>query len=240
MEWPVQRRGGMSRCALLALALAACSPADADDQPPLERPDVVRETMRTQFKDLRDIQDMLLAGKLEDAKARAFMLTKPATDPGLAPLAAQTQAVVDAATELVDARTIPEACRKVARVAGACASCHVHMPRPLRAPPETEPPTAQPTLSERMQRHAWATDRLWEGAVLGDIRRWREGVETLAMAPVPIAGREALANRLQLQAQSALRDLDAGAGTVHTRATAYGEMLVTCAECHAQQVVSSR
>lgn len=227
----------MTRCALLAFALAACSTAHGEDQPALVRPDVVRERMRQQFSDLRDIEGMLLDGKLEDAKARAFLVTKQADDPGLAPLAAQSQAVSDAATALGEARTIPEACRRMAKVAGACASCHAHFPRPLNVPPEREPTPAQP---DRIQLHVTASDRLFEGAVLGDLRRWREGIDGLAANPVPIPGREALASRLQDRARGALAEIQSGTSTTESRAAVYGEMLVTCTECHARQVVSER
>jgi cytochrome c553 len=230
----------MSRCVLLVLAIAACSTARGEDQPSLTRPDVVRERMRRQFNDLRDIQGMLLDGKLEDAKARAFLLERQADDPGLAALAAQSQAVTDAATSLGEARTVPEACRRVAAVAGACAGCHAHFPKPLHVPPETEPPGAGSAPPARLQLHATAADRLFEGAVLGDLRRWREGVDALAANAVPVPGREALSARLQQRAQGALAEVQSGSSSAASRATAYGEMLVTCAECHAAQVVSSR
>jgi hypothetical protein len=230
----------MTRCALFALALAACSTAHGEDAPALTRPDVVRERMRTQFNDLRDIQNMLLDGKLEDAKARAFMVTKQADDPGLAALAAQSQAVSDAATSLGESRTTPEACRRLAKVAGACAGCHAYFPKPLRVPPETAPATAQPRVADQMKAHVTATDRLFEGAVLGDLRRWREGVDALAAMPIQVPGREDLGQRLQDKAQGALADIQSGSSTTATRAAAYGEMLVTCAECHARQVVSQR
>ena len=123
----------------------------------------------------------------------------------------------------------------MAKVAGTCASCHVHFPKPLRPPPEREPETAPP---DRVQAHAAATDKLFEGAVLGDLRRWREGVEALATSTVP--GRADLARRLQERAQGALAEIQSGSSTVESRAAVYGEMLVTCAECHAAQVVSRR
>jgi hypothetical protein len=228
----------MIRCALLALALTACSTAHGEGEPSLARPDVVRERMRAQFNDLRDIEGMLLDGKLEDAKARAFFLTKQADDPGLASLAAQSQAVTDAATSLGEARNIPEACRRMAKVAGACASCHVHFPKPLRPPPEREPETAQPAPPDRVKLHAAAADKLFEGAVLGDLRRWREGVDALTASTVP--GRADLASRLQDRARGALAEVQSGSSTAESRAAVYGEMLVTCAECHAAQVVSRR
>lgn len=227
----------MTRYALLALAVAACSSAYGD-APSLERPDVVRERMRRQFNDLRDIEDMLLKGKLEDAKARSFLVTRQSNDAGLGGLAAQAQAVTDAATSLGEARDVPEGCRRLAKVVGACAECHVHFPKPLRAPPETEPQDAQ--IPSRMQVHMRAADRLFEGAVLGDLRRWREGVDALAMAPIPTPGRDPLATKLQERAMGAQAEINSGSSTAASRAAAYGEMLVTCAECHARQVVSSR
>ena len=224
---------------LLALAAAACErPASGGDDPApvkLDRPGVVRYHMARHFGDLRDIERMLLAGKLEDARTRAFLLTRPPKDIGLSPLAAESQAVEEAAAELVEAPTIAEACRLEAKVAKACASCHVHIPRLLRLPPPPEEPSPEPALDVRMARHQWAADRLWEGVVMGDERRWRQGLEVLAMRPVPMPHGDGLARRLQKLATDALGDFESRSDTYATRAQAYGEMLVTCAACHRQQ-----
>jgi cytochrome c553 len=186
-----------------------------------------RFDMRRHFSDLVEITHLLLVGKLEDARTRAFLLTKPPKDPDIA---RASKPVIDAAEELGEAQSIDAACRLTAKVAAACAGCHVQIPIVLRAPAKPEEPSAEPRIDVRMQRHQWAADRLWEGVVMGDAQRWRDGLQVLAMQPVPMVMGDGLAHRLQAQAQGALDRL--GTDTYETRASAYGEMLVTCSECH--------
>ncbi len=206
----------------LLVLLAACTAASGGDAPArleLDRPALVRYHMQRHFSDLRDIEHMLLAGRLDDARARAFLLTKTERDRGLDLFDQQSQAVSRAATELVAAPSIPEACRSEARVAAACAGCHVYVPKVLsrRALPATP--------AEGMARHVWAADRLWEGVVLTDARRWRAGLQVFATTST---------GRLQELSQAAIEALETHQDTITTRAATYGELLVACANCHAR------
>jgi mono/diheme cytochrome c family protein len=188
--------------------------------------------MRMHFDDLRSVERLLVAGKLEDAKALAYMVTVPPKDPGIASWAAGTARVVDAATKLTIAPGIDEACRRVARVAEACAECHVRNPkRPSFV--RTSAPPDLPTPAARMARHQWAVDRLWEGVVGPIDESWRAGLQVLSTTPLPfsrLTDAPVLASHLQKRAAEALIP-DATDG-VADRARAYGEMLVTCAACH--------
>lgn len=225
----------MRETLLLLLTAAACGRPASGEPVQLERRDVTRYHMARNFGDLQDIQRLLVANKLEDARARAFLLTQPPRDDGLTLLAAESQAVEDAAAALVQAASVSDACRLTARVAQACAGCHVHVPRLVRPTPAPEEPSPEPSLEVRMQRHQWAADRLWEGVVMGDERRWRQGLEVLAMRPVPMPKGDGLAHRLQAMAVDSLGRLEQQSDTYVTRAQAYGEMLVTCAACHREQ-----
>lgn len=206
----------------LLVLVAACTVASGGDDPPalqLDRPTVVRFHMQRHFSDLRDIERMLLAGHLDDAHARAFLLTKPAHDRGLEAFADESDAVSRAAAALVTAPSIPEACRLEARVAEACASCHAHVPKVLGLP--VLPRRPEPGMA----RHAWAADRLWEGVVLADPRRWRAGLDVFATTGT---------GRVQELAQGAIEALATHHDTIATRASTYGELLVACASCHAR------
>jgi hypothetical protein len=223
---------------LVAIALAACGRAAAQDEPPppvhLTNPEMVRFHMRRHFDDLRDVERLLVAGKLADAKSRAYLLTRATTDPGLAEQAIEADRLVGAARALVGATTLAQACRLEAQVAVACASCHVRAQQTLtfRA---TKLPADEPTTPARMARHQWAADRLWEGMVAGSKRPWREGLDVLAASPLlvsPRADAVRLAERLQKLAVGALATVDDGSETLDSRATAYGDMLATCAACH--------
>jgi hypothetical protein len=89
-----------------------------------------------------------------------------------------------------------------------------------------------------MARHLWATDRLWEGVVGSSDDAWRAGLDVLAVTPLPAAQlgdeRAMIAHRLRRLAEDARKTR--GGGQLVERARDYGEILVTCAACHATQV----
>lgn len=225
---------------LILVAIAGCSTASGDAQPPppvrLERPTSVRFHMHRHFDDLRTIQRDLIHGQLRDAQTLAFLLTRPTADPALAPWAADIDSVTNAARSLVAAPGIDEALRREARLAAACASCHVRtQASPLFASPPQTPSDLMNTASA-MARHRWATDRLWEGMVSGAGKPWRDGLDVIVATPVPMTpatDAPAIAARLQVLARRALAIQRDGTETLDERARLYGEMLVTCAACHA-------
>ncbi|MEO7736174.1 MAG: hypothetical protein ABIY55_34770 [Kofleriaceae bacterium] len=124
--------------------------------------------------------------------------------------------------------------RGAARLAEACARCHLD----ASAQAEFQPPPAAPedraTVPARMARHQWAVNRTWEGMVGGADDVWVAGLDVLATTPLPWpkigSERAALASRLRQLASRAKRV----SGTeLEARARIYGEILVTCAACHA-------
>jgi hypothetical protein len=194
---------------------------------PFENPAGVRYHMARHVDDLRDVEQLLIANKLVEAKTRAFLLTRPATE------ATESGRVTDAAVALTEARSIGEACHREARVAQACAECHSRTPHlPLFARAPHAPPLGDSSES-RMARHRWAVDRLWEGMVGAQDAAWYGGLEVLATTPPPTSSREdtlALGTLLRRRARDAqaMRAME----TLDDRARVYGEILVTCAACH--------
>jgi cytochrome c553 len=204
----------------------------------VDRPAKVRFHMQRHFDDLRMIERRLIAGKLDEARALAYLLARPAPDPGMAPWNAEGTHVTDAALALAAAPTLDEACKREPRVSAACAGCHLRaQAAPVFGAPPPLPPDL-PTQQARMARHLWATDRLWEAMVGGTDPPWRDGLEVLAETPLPFtsAGTDRIARRLQDLAQDQL----SRTATLDERAAAYGEMLVTCTGCHARMASSAR
>jgi cytochrome c553 len=197
--------------------------------PARELPVAVRYHMRAHFDDLRGVERLLIAGKLDEGTTLAYMLVRRTDELALPRWAVHAARVSDAAQRLTRATALDEALRREARVAAECASCHSDLGiAPVFARVPMLPPDA-PTQVARMARHAWAADRLWEGLVGGDDARWTRGLAVLADTPVEPT---ALATQLQRRAREQLdtRDLS----PPDARAAAYGEMLVTCATCHAK------
>jgi hypothetical protein len=202
----------------------------AADPPPISDPAKVRFHMRRHLDDLRAVERLLIGGKLAEARSLAFLLSRPVRDAGLDAWSAAAARASAAALALSEAMSLDEACRLAPRVAEACGDCHRRAGTPPaigRVPP---PPPDDPTPRARMARHQWAADRLWEGLVWTSARSWCAGLEVLAAAPLPSLP-DAAGARLQRVARAALDAVPRD--TPADRARAYGELLVTCAGCHA-------
>jgi hypothetical protein len=223
-----------------AVMFSACAAATAEppvsDEPDkrFERDMMVRFHMHQNFDLLRGIERLLIRGKLDEAKRFAEAIAIAPDEPAHGPWAAYTIAVRDQAAAVARARSVEEGLRLEARLAAACASCHrEHHGSAIFEHPPKRPPD-EPGIEARMARHRWAADRLWE-AVVGDADdAWREGLDVLATAPpLPLEGeRGRLGRELRRLAQGALKlkpPLDEPA----RRAALYGDILVTCAACHA-------
>ena len=113
--------------------------------------------MRAHDGDLRHIVETLRAGRLDEARALAFLLPpSPAT------------------RELENATSLEAALRASARVAGACADCHARWS--VRAPFERE--TIPPR--DPIARHRWGADRLCDGVLGNSEPQWRAGLTVFA------------------------------------------------------------
>jgi cytochrome c553 len=178
------------------------------ERPRFDRPAMVRFHMQRSFDDLRRIERRLIGGQLDEARALAHLLARPARDPG-----------------------IDEACRREPRVSAACAGCHLRTGAAPVFPPAPPVPLDRPTRDARMARHLWATDRLWEAMVGGAEPAWRSGLAVLAATPLPFTDRDL--SRSARRLQDLARD-GASLATAADRAAAYGELLVTCTGCHAR------
>lgn len=238
----------MRRPWLAVLALACVQPA-AMGAPQEERPSVrferdmvVRFHMHESFDLLRAIEKLLIRGQLEEVRSFARAISNAPEEPGLGAWSRHAALVRDRAAALATAHGVDEACRRAAQLADACAGCHVEsgaspeFRSPGRIPPD------QPTIEARMARHLWATDRLWEGIVGGADDAWRAGLDVLATTPLQASelSREQSAFGRKLQRLADQARLRQGTEIAQDRARSYGEILMTCAGCHAAVPAASR
>jgi hypothetical protein len=82
--------------------------------PPVADRGKLQHRMRTRFGDLRELHAMLARGRLDEARALAFMLSRPRDDPGL----------TTAALAVSRAGSFEEARRLAPRIVAACVACH--------------------------------------------------------------------------------------------------------------------
>jgi hypothetical protein len=227
----------MRTLALLALAGygvagAAPAPTELPAGKRFEQDMMVRLHMHENFGLIRQIERLLVHGKLDAARELARAMAEAPDEPGLAPFAVQATRVRERAAAMAAAKSTDAALRAEARVAEACASCHVDAGVRADVASPATPPLDRPTIEARMARHLWASQRLWEAMLGDDDAAWRDGLDVLAATPLPAVAtgeRAPLAKQLQRQAVDSRRHLE-----LADRATAYGELLVTCAGCHAK------
>ena len=209
-------------------------PAEAKKTPAEEPPGTPRERlMRAHFKETAVVRDAVIRGALSEAVAPASALAKME---GIGPIQPSWKPSIDAlqaaSRRISQSPDIPGASAAIADIGVACGTCHAGAGGPkvkIEAPP-----TPDKTLASRMQRHVWATERLWEALYVPSDPSWKAGVDALAADPFP---KEVL-DKGGVHARSAagrFKTLAATAGAakkIEDRAKAYASLLETCSACH--------
>jgi hypothetical protein len=75
--------------------------------------------MRERLDELRDLEESLAAGRLEEGRALAFLIARPRGLPGL-----EEQRVTDSALAVAGSRTLEQARHHAPAISAACAGCH--------------------------------------------------------------------------------------------------------------------
>jgi hypothetical protein len=135
------------------------------------------------------------------------------------------------------AQTIPQAANGIAALANECGQCHratIEQPAldPLEPLPKRLPVES---FRQRMRRHGWALDRMWEGLVLPSENAWVSGASALADAPAALLGDDPPLPPEASAALEALRALGAKAADTEDwadRGEVYAQLLVGCSSCH--------
>ena len=202
-----------------------------------ERDIMLKLHMASEFDMGLGIERLLIRGKLDDARYFAQQLATVPDFPGVEPWASQLALVRERAGEIASAPSLDEACRRTARLAEACASCHTDASAQVDFGTPLPVPVDQPTVAVRMARHRWAANRLWEGLTGDSDGAWTAGLDVLADMPLswsPLEGsRAGFASSLQRLADAA-RHVPKDNRTERSRL--FGEILVTCAACHTAAV----
>ncbi|MBL9106418.1 MAG: hypothetical protein JNL82_36180 [Myxococcales bacterium] len=231
---------------LLLLLLAACdggsltaaapqpvvaAAPDAPGPPPGTGPRMTRH-----FEDSLFIKDAVIAGRIDELRAPALRLVEwdgdepPAWRPYIAATARHAKALLVAAD--LDAAALA-----AAGLARTCGDCHAATVGPA-FPARVAPAITSRDPRQRMRRHQWAADRLWEAMVGHSDAAWTSGAAALADPALLRADYppdvEIEGDPLVVEAR--LRAFGARAATARDwdeRVAIYGGLLATCAACHA-------
>jgi cytochrome c2 len=182
-----------------------------------------------------DLQSAIVGGRLAHARDMASWLASH--DKQLTLPQPKERELEYAATTVANAKDLPSAAAGVGRLGRACGSCHQAHGANVNAMFAMKLPDDGPTIEAQMARHAWASRRLWEGVIAPSDVAWADGARIMASSTIDLARTTnakpnvevvELAERLRVVATTAITAADHDA-----RASLYGEMLVTCASCHA-------
>ena len=222
------RRSRFAAVLFAAGALTACAGGPSPDE-------AAPSHMYAHYAQVGEIQDAVVAGDIDAARAPARWLASHAGDQFGA---AGEDALNMMRTEAGMIETMPdivEIGRSVARMGAACGDCHTATGGgPRITVGESPPPSAN--LEPHMLRHAWGADRLWEGLFAPSDAAWATGTGALiSMAldfgdNVQVARLAESVHELSQQARSAKDPQE--------RARIYGDFLETCAKCHTALEIS--
>jgi len=192
--------------------------------------------MRTHFHLVGEAQDAIIRGDLDVAKDAMRRLEAYRTQDDLPdvwrPYLAEMKELANITAESWDLKT---ASGSLARTGLGCASCHTALsagPTLKDVPP---PPDYGDTYSH-MGRHAWAIQLMWEGIIAPSQSHYVAGASALAATPMlphePNGDLPAAVSSLE-NAVHELSGRAAKSDDEEERAHLFGELLATCAACHA-------
>jgi hypothetical protein len=219
---------------MLLLLLAACG-VEADSKP-ASLSDAVRgvaQRMHARYAAVQQIEQGIVASRLEEVHAAArsiASLDEPDVLPTWQPY---FQAVQAAARDLEAADDTVAAARLTGELGRRCAACHQAIGARIvfRGSPK---PDVGPHLAATMAAHHWAVARMWEGVIGPNDERWNTGAKLLQHAPLTFvaeSGELGIADDVVLIRLYARRAVEMKSNA--ERAELFGQLLGTCARCHA-------
>ena len=221
-----------SACGTPAPPAAEKPTAAAPAQPSAE----TAARMDSHFGKVRELEDAVIRGDLESAKAAAQWIAEHQETTGLpAGTERYVAATKNAAGAVAASVSLGTAGVATAFAVAACGECHAAANVTPRMPEVTAPVTLPPAVAH-MLAHKYAMDLMYRGMAGPSDALWKQGAEALkgsaltdkelAKTPKEIAAAEARVHEL---AGRATRAADAG-----SKIAIYGELISSCANCHAE------
>lgn len=183
------------------------------------------------------VRDAIVRGDLATAQRNARDLGAIRVN-GSPEIAERAQTMSDAAKAIAAAPDLSAAARATGGLVQTCADCHARLTGPTRLAIEPAP-RDEGGRRGRMRRHVWAMNELWDGLVGNSEAPWRAGAAALADPAlasselIPAKSRTPEVERLAEDVRT-LGARAAAADDTTVRAGLYGELLATCADCHAR------
>jgi hypothetical protein len=225
----------------IAFAVAACGgsappPAEKPAASPAAQPSAdTAARMAGHFGKVRDLEEAVIRGDLEGAKAAAQWISDHQDAVGMP---AGTEGYVtttkNAARAVAVSTSVGNAGMAAAFAVSACGECHAAAKVTPKLPEAAAPPAAESTKAV-MLAHQHAMDLLYRGMAGPSDELWKQGAEALKASPLADKGKTKVAKDLAASdarvvelAGRAVQATDAGA-----KIAIYGELVGSCATCHA-------
>jgi mono/diheme cytochrome c family protein len=215
---------------------SGATPTAAEDPPPIAT-DSIEGFMLEHFVISTWARDSIVDGDLEAIRSPLLALAEysyaSVAPGGWMNGIAQMQA---AARLTAGAQTLRAAASGIAAMGRTCGQCHRERGGPVVQYYMAEDGAPKSDrLEGRMLRHAWAVERLWEGLTAPSDNAWMAGASALTLAPAAAPETQppltpAVTKTLELVRTLGKRAIRAD--SAEAREKVYGELLVTCAECH--------
>jgi cytochrome c551/c552 len=220
----------VSACGRSAPPPAEQSAAAAPAQPSVD----TAARMAGHFGKIREVEEAVIRGDLESAKAAAQWIAEHQEAAGLP---AGTESYVTATRNAVRAvaasASLGNAGVAAAFAVAACGECHAAAKVTPKMPEVSAPPTL-PGTAAHMLAHQYAVDLMYRGMIGPSETLWKQGAEALKGSPLrdkdlTKASKEIVAfeTRVHELARRAAQAADAG-----SRIAIYGELIGGCASCH--------
>jgi len=190
--------------------------------------------MQEHARDTEAIRSAVIHGPLSAVGRHAVALSNLAGDaktpPSWKEWAERVKVIAGRIGSSPDAASASVATTDIGLTCGACHASKGGGPHlKIGKPPETGT-----TLPEQMQRHSWASERLWEGIYAPSDAAWKAGAAALAGTDFPAE----VLKKGGVRARAAASDFKRLAATARDQKTAearashYAALLQTCASCH--------
>lgn len=218
--------------AALFVAHAACNPSQ-------QATPTVAEHMKDHFMQALQVRDALIRGDLAATKAPATWLADHKVSETLPerwkPHVGDMQ---NAARLVTEANDLALAADALGAMGTACGGCHTALGAPLQFS-GMSPEGKESSVLDRMLRHSWAADRMWEGLIGPSDLAWDAGIAALQEAPLhpDMLADNHSPPQAVVELAAAIHTLGQRGKTTSepaARARLYGEYLATCAGCHSQ------
>lgn len=200
-------------------------------------PPKLDEAMKAHFDRATMIKQAVIDGDLEAIASPSKWLTDEL------PVASMPEAwrphlvqMQSAAKRAGQAKDLLAAGEAAGQLISTCGACHQSVGKGPKFPQPLPVPEGDDTTN-RMQRHQWAADRMWEGMVGRSEEHWQLGAGAVSEkppTPCPIPDEHVLPSEA-LNLREKIYELGATAKTAEgweARGKIYGEYLTTCAGCH--------